>query len=118
MSIFIRQAAPGLPKNRSRKNGFTIPEILVSLVMTILLLHSVWQWTVLTERSNQRIQQNQQAVLLAQEALAGMHINVPEGWTVQMDRENGGPFLTVDRITVGYDGQRWNFYYAGLTEGR
>ena len=117
MFIFISRAVPVSPKKLYRKDGFTIPEILVSLGITLLLLHSVWQWTILTERSNQRIQQNQQAVLLAQESFAGVHSELPEGWTVQISREKDGAFFTVERITIGYDGQHWDFYYAGLTEG-
>lgn len=117
MFISIRRVVPALPKKLYHKEGFTIPEILVCLGITIILLHSIWQWTILTERSNQRIQQNQQAVLLAQESLAGVHSALPEGWTVQHSREEKGALLTVERITVGYEGQYWSFYYAGLAKG-
>ncbi len=116
MSIITERGAPG-SASRRYKRGFTIPEILVSLCILMLLLHSVWQWTVLTERTNQRIQQNQQAVLLAQEALAGSVVYQPTGWTVQLEQEDCGAVLTAQQITVCYGAQCWQFYYAGLREG-
>lgn len=116
MSIITEQGARGSARER-HKRGFTIPEILVSLCILLLLLHSVWQWTVLTERTNQRIQQNQQAVLLAQEALAGGAAHLPAGWTVQQEQEDCGAVLAAQSITVCYGAQRWQFYYAGLREG-
>lgn len=116
MSIITERGAPG-SASRRYKSGFTIPEILVSLCILMLLLHSVWQWTVLTERTNQRIQQNQQAVWLAQEALAGSVVHQPTGWTVQLEQEDCGAVLTAQQITVCCGEQRWQFYYAGLREG-
>lgn len=116
MSITTERDAAGSASMRYKK-GFTIPEVLVSLCILLLLLHSVWQWTVLTERTNQRIRQNQQVVRLAQETLAGSTAQLPAGWTVQREQERCGAVLTAQKITVCCGAQCWQFYYAGLGEG-
>ena len=102
MCIIIRQGVPECPKRLYCKNGFTLPEVLVSLAICLLLLQSVWQWSLLAERSRQRAAQNEQAVFLAQSVLAEQEL---------------GAKLTEKKVTVSYGAQVWQFYYAMRGDG-
>ncbi len=122
MCIITRPGERASQKRRSRHSGFTLPEVLVSLMICMLLMQAVGQWSVLTGNSNLRMQQNQQAVLLAQTVLAGSTPSVPDGWTIQVEKqlineesnteENTGS-LWEWNITVNYEEQTWQFYYVG-----
>lgn len=117
MCITIRQGAPECPKKPYRKNGFTLPEVLVSLAICLLLLQSVWQWSLLAERSGQRTAQNEQAIFLAQSVLAEQVPQLPPGWHIDVAEQAIGPKLTEKQITVSYGEQVWHFYYAARGDG-
>ena len=117
MCIIIRQDAPECPKRPYRKNGFTLPEVLVSLAICLLLLQSVWQWSLLAERSRQRAAQNEQAVFLAQSVLAEQVPQLPQGWQIDVAEQELGAKLTEKKVTVSYGAQVWQFYYAMRGDG-
>ena len=48
MSIFIRQDAHASQKRQRSNGGFTLPEVLLSLVLSMFLIQIVCQWGVLT----------------------------------------------------------------------
>lgn len=113
MCIIIRRGEPVSQKHRRHNGGFTLPEVLVSLLISALLMQCVGQWSALTGQSFARIQQNQQAVLLAQTALLEWHGEIPEGWQVVVEKQPAGEFLEEKEITVTNENQTWQFYYAG-----
>lgn len=115
MCIIIRRGEPALQKRRRHEGGFTLPEVLASLVICMMLMQIAGHWYALTGQSHVRIQQNQQAVLLAQTALAGAQGEIPEGWQVVVERQPMGEFLEEQEITVTNENQTWQFYYAGET---
>ena len=115
MCIIIRRGEHALQKRRRHEGGFTLPEVLASLAICMMLMQIAGQWSVLTGQSHVRIQQNQQAVLLAQTALAGAQGEIPEGWQVVVERRPMGEFLEEREITVKNENQIWQFYYAGET---
>lgn len=112
MCITIRQGVPECQKRPYHKNGFTLPEILVSLAICLLLLQSVWQWSLLAERSRQRAEQNEQAIFLAQSVLAEKVPQLPQGWHIDVAEQEIGAKLTEKKVTVSHGKQVWQFYYA------
>ena len=113
MFTFIRQGVRESPGKQRRNSGFTIPEILVSLLICGLLLQSVGQWSVLTANSGMRIQQNEQAILLAQTVLTDGTPDVPDGWQISVE-ETQQAALRERLVTVSHENQSWSFYYAGV----
>lgn len=113
MCITIRQAEQESQRRRRHEGGFTLPELLVSLVICVCLLQSVGQWSVVAKQSNIRMQQNQQAVLLAQEILAGQEIELQKGWDVTVKQQQIGEELIEWKMTITYETQKWEFYYVG-----
>lgn len=111
MSIIIKPAVPDSPKRQSPNGGFTLPEVLVSLCILLLLLQMVWQWGQLIMHSEERVQQNQQAILLAKTVLAGIQPDLPEGWTFVI-KEKQGAILQETDLDISYGKQHWQFYYA------
>jgi hypothetical protein len=72
---------------------------------------------VLTIRSQQRIEENQFAVYLAQAVLAETEPEISEGWRISVEKIPLGNTLQEQEITVQYENQEWHFYYAGTSEG-
>ena len=116
MSIFIRLGGHALQKRQRNNGGFTLPEVLVSLLLSVFLVQIICQWGVLTIRSQQRIEENQCALYLAQAALAETEPEIPEGWRVSVEEKPLDNTLQEQEITVQYENQKWHFYYAGETE--
>ena len=116
MCIFIRQGAHVLQKPRRNNGGFTLPEVLLSLLLSMFLIQMICQWGVLMANSQQRIEENRQAVFLAQAALAEMQPEIPDGWQISVEKKPLGKTLQEWEITVQYENQEWQFYYAGETE--
>ncbi len=115
MYISIGQGEPASQKRRRQNSGFTLPEVLVSLVICVMLMQTLGHWGVLTYRANQQMNENQQAVFLAQMALAGSEAHIPEGWEVIVNQTVIGneKFLRQWEITVRHENHQWQFYYAG-----
>ena len=114
MYTTIRQVVLALRKKRQDRSGFTLPELLLSLCICILVLQIVWQWAVLQERAEERQQQNRQAVWLAQSAFANaLSGDIPSGWDVQVEQAPCGFLLQEKLVTVSFENQSWSFYYAG-----
>ncbi len=121
MCICIKQGERASRKYRHRHHsGFTLPEVLVSLVICMLLMQLLGQWGILTTESNQRMQENQQALLLAQSALTGSEVVCPNGWEVIVEKNLIGDAEKIERgtlreweITVKHGNQAWQFYYVG-----
>ena len=117
MCIITRQGVHASPKRQRDNRGFTLPELLISLVICALLLHSAGQWSVLSSQSHVRSAENRQAVLIAQSVLAGIEPELPEGWSVQKETRPAGLFLTEQELTITHanqtNTQSWTFYYAG-----
>lgn len=111
MSIIIKPAVPDSPRQQFPNGGFTLPEVLVSLCILLLLLQMVWQWGQLAICSEERMQQNQQAILLAKTILAGLQPELPEGWSFAI-KEKQGAILQETDLDVFYGTQHWQFYYA------
>ncbi len=44
MSTTIRPGEAALPGKKQYEKGFTLPELLVSLCILMILLQGVWQW--------------------------------------------------------------------------
>ena len=116
MSIFIRQDAHASQKRQRSNGGFTLPEVLLSLVLSMFLIQIACQWGVLTVKSQQRMEQNQQAVFLAQAVFAELQPELPAGWQVMVREKPLGNALQEREITIRYENQEWQFYYAGETE--
>ena len=51
MSIFIRPGGHALQKHQRNNGGFTLPEVLVSLLLSGFLVQIICQWGVVTIRS-------------------------------------------------------------------
>lgn len=117
MSIFIRPGGHALQKHQRNNGGFTLPEVLVSLLLSVFLVQIICQWGVLTIRSQQRIEENQFAVYLAQAVLAETEPEISEGWRISVEEIPLGNTLQEQEITVQYENQEWHFYYAGTSEG-
>ncbi len=113
MSTTIRPGEAALPGKKQYEKGFTLPELLVSLCILMILLQGVWQWGVLFQRTTERIQQNQQAVLIAQCYFANFPLDLPAGWSVTVQREETGTKLEQQFVVVSYQEQQWPFYYIG-----
>lgn len=118
MYITIRQEGQESQKRRRHKGGFTLPEVLVSLLICVFVLQGVGQWGVLTQQSRIRMQQNQQAVLLAQAVLAGNSAELPDGWEIVVKKQEIGDELIEQELTIIYgnqswEKQTWQFYYVG-----
>lgn len=79
---YYQTGEAALPGKKQYEKGFTLPELLVSLCILMILLQGVWQWGVLFQRTTERIQQNQQAVLIAQCYFANFPLDLPAGWSV------------------------------------
>ena len=116
MSTFIRPDAHALQKHQRHKGGFTLPEVLVSLLLSVFLVQIICQWGILTVRSQQRIEENQCALYLAQAVLAETEPEVPEGWLVSVEEKPLDNRLQEQEITVQYENQKWHFYYTGEAE--
>lgn len=112
MSIIIKPDVPESPKRKIDQKGFSLPEVLVSLCILLLLLQMVWQWGQLMICSETRVQQNQQAILVAKTVLAGLQPDLPNKWSYSVIQKPGFSLLEKS-VTVTYGDQHWNFYYAG-----
>lgn len=115
MCIFIRLDAHASQKRRRNNSGFTLPEVMISLLLSVFLMQIICQWGILTIRSQERIEENQQAVFLAQAVLAKMDSELPEGWNVFVEEKPLGDVLQEREITIQHENQEWQFYYAGET---
>ncbi len=113
MCMFIRPDAHVLQKRRQNNSGFTLPEVLLSLLLSMVLIQIICQWGVLAVKSQQRIEQNQEAVFLAQSVLLETQPEIPDGWTVFVEKAPFGRTLQEWEVTVQYENQEWQFYYAG-----
>ena len=116
MCIFIRQGVRALQKRQRNNSGFTLPEVLISLLLSVFIMHIICQWGVLTVKSQQRIEQNQQAVFLAQSVLAEIQPEIPDGWKISVITDLLEKELQEWEITVQYENQEWQFYYVGETK--
>lgn len=112
MCIITKRGGRGLLDRRQHKEGFTLPELLVSLLIGGWLLHVVGQWAVLSDQSEIRVKQNEQALLLAQTVLAGGTPNLADGWQIEVEKHPCEQ-LQEQEITVLYQNQNWSFYYVG-----
>lgn len=110
---YYQTGEAALPGKKQYEKGFTLPELLVSLCILMILLQGVWQWGVLFQRTTERIQQNQQAVLIAQCYFANFPLDLPAGWSVTVQREETGTKLEQQFVVVSYQEQQWPFYYIG-----
>ena len=124
MSTFIRPGERASPErlrnrrnNRRNKGGFTLPEILISLLLCSLLMQSLAQWNSLSVQTHKRMNENQQALLIAQSVMAGSRVSLPDGWDVEIVKQPLGLSITEQELTVTYEDetstQCWSFYYAG-----
>ncbi len=98
---------------RHDRGGFTLPEVLVSLVILMVVLQCAYQWNRLAERIQIQQQENRQAVTLAEGILAGADLSVPDGWETHTEIWREGEFLQGTEVTVIRNGHQWKFYYAG-----
>ncbi len=112
MFIIIKRGAAGLRERLQRSQGFTLPEVLVSLVILVMLLQSVWQWGLLVQRGQQRMTEDWQALTVAQTLLAGGSPDLPEGWTATKDCLAEGKTVAEQQISVTHGKAHWDFYYA------
>ena len=113
MSTTTRPDEAALPGKKQHEKGFTLPELLVSLCILMILLQGVWQWGLLFQRTNERIQQNQQAVLIAQCYFTNLPQELPAGWSVTVERKEKETKLEQQLVVVSYQEQQWPFYYIG-----
>ena len=95
------------------QKGFTLPEVLVSLCILLLLLSAVWQWGIVMQRSVDHMEENQCAVYLAQQIIAGITPQYPLDWAVKVDYDSGHVLCNGAIITVVSPSRQWEFYYAG-----
>ena len=116
MSIITRQGAHGLRMNHRARSGFTLPEVVVSLCILMMVLQCAWQWNLLTQRTQIQQQENRFAIALAEAALSNVAVPIPVGWQVQVTTYNEASGLQGKEVTVNYGGHSWEFYYAGETE--
>lgn len=125
MCITIKPVAPELQQRQNNlqisiwkairiqdQKGFTLPEVLVSLCVLLLLLSAVWQWSIVMQRSVERMEENQYAVYLAQQTLAGIVPQYPPDWAIKVDYENKHMLCNDVIITVASPYRQWEFYYA------
>lgn len=113
MSIIIRRDAAALPAMARHNGGFTLPELLVSLCILLLLMQGVWQWNAVLRQGIARVEQNQQAVYLAQCCLNKIQPDLADGWSVAVEREPVNDILQQTTVIVSYQNQRWPFCYVG-----
>ncbi len=104
---------PSAGSKRRKEDGFTLPELLVSLCICVLVLQSVYQWSLVAEKSQAGGWQARQALSLGQSALNGADCAVPPGWTVRTEKRPCGEDLTETEVTVECGGRIWHFYYVG-----
>lgn len=129
MCIIIRRDVLGFPlwRNKAKSNngipgksntqaGFTLPEVLVSLCIVMLIMHGVWQWGIVMQRTSEAMAQNQQAVFLAQQVFSGIEPQCPDGWTMHVQSEPNGKLLYETKVTIQAQRRQWQFYYAGPEE--
>lgn len=129
MSIIIRRDDLVSPPYRNKLNynhgaadklkkqaGFTLPEVLVSLCIVLIMMHGVWQWGIVMQRTSETMAQNQQAVFLAQQVFSGIRPQCPDGWTIHVQSEPSGGILYETQVTIKVQRRQWQFYYAGLEE--
>lgn len=119
MCIIIRQGDVAYPpkdkKFRSNQKGFTLPEILVSLCILFMLMQSVWQWGAVMLGTANRMEENDTAVLLAQQYFAGLNPQCPDGWHADVQTDTRSAVLQETTVTIWSNHRSWDFYYAGPT---
>lgn len=116
MSTIIRRDAAVLPAVPRRKAGFTLPELLVSLCILLLLMQGVWQWSMVLRQGVARVEQNQQAVYIAQCCLNNVQPDLSAGWSVTVEREPVNAILQQTTVIVSYQDQQWPFCYVGKVQ--
>lgn len=113
MSTIIRRDAAVLLVVPRRKMGFTLPELLVSLCILLLLMQGVWQWNMMLRQGVARVEQNQQAVYIAQCCLNNLQPDLSAGWSVTVEQEPVNDILQQTTVVVSYQSQQWPFCYVG-----
>lgn len=113
MFITIRQDVHVLQTRQRTRSGFTLPEVLVSLCILIMVLQCAWQWNLLTQRTQMQQQENRRAITLAEAALSNAEVSAPDGWQVCMTVKDEGNGLQDREVTVRYNDHSWKFYYTG-----
>ena len=122
MCIIIKREDPGSHPYRAkhsilhRQDGFTLPEMLVSLCIMGIVMHGVWQWGTVLYRTSDTMAQNYQAVYLAQQIYAGLSPECPAEWNINVESVSNGGLLYETSIEVKHQQRRWHFYYVGPEE--
>ena len=96
-----------------RQGGFTLPEMLVSLCILGIVMHSVGQWGTVLYRTSDTMAQNQQAIYMAQQLYAGLSPECPEGWDVSVTSIRSAGLLYETTIQIQTNHRLWQFYYVG-----
>ncbi len=112
--ITIQGAAESVrSKMTDKQSGFTIPEVLVSLFILLMIMQLICQWGPLMLHTTDRINENDQAIYLAQQALAGLEPQCPDGWQITTEQTDRSALLHETVVTVSKGQHSWEFYYAG-----
>ncbi len=115
MCITIIQDAAESARSKMNDNqsGFTIPEVLVSLFILLMIVQLICQWGPLTSGTTSRINENDQAIYLAQQTFAGLEPQCSDGWQITTEQTNRSALLHETVVTVSKGQHSWEFYYAG-----
>ena len=115
MCITIKQVAAesAQQKNERRQAGFTLVEVLVSLCVILMVMLLIYHWGPLMYATTNHINKNDQAIYLAQQALAGLEPQCLSGWQVSTVQTDRSALLQETIVTVRHGQHSWEFYYAG-----
>ncbi len=129
MCIIIKRGVLGSRRHRNSQNenrnaneknrkqaGFTLPEMIVSLFIVLLIMHGVWQWGSVMYRTSEGMAQNRQAVVLAQQIFSGIHPQCPDDWEISVQSIHNGRMLYETQMTIKTKYRVWTFYYVGPEE--
>ena len=117
MCIIIRRDVAESPQCQRKTNrtqqGFTLPEVLVSLCIVLMLLFGVYQWGIVMQRTAYAMTQNQQAIFLCKQLCAGITPTCQPDWSVAVHAEPISGTLYASDICITHGTRQWQFYYVG-----
>lgn len=115
-----KKSIEGKSKGRHRiekkiecQEGFTLPELLVSLCIVCFIMGAVWQWGTVMQRTSTAMAQNQEALWIADQIYAGFPVQCPENWGVEAQSVFTGGALYETTVHISAPNRSWEFFYIG-----